>query len=52
MLGQDQASIDLTMKTYGVKDGLATRIHQKAIEVMESKLGTVHPTQNNNVRGD
>lgn len=27
LLGQDQSSIDLTLKTYGVRKGLATRIH-------------------------
>ena len=32
MLGLDQTSIDLTLKTYGVKNGLATRIHNAIID--------------------
>lgn len=31
MLGQDTSSIDLTLKTYGVAKGLATRIHQSQV---------------------
>lgn len=31
MLGQDQTSVDLTLKNYGVKGGLATRIHNTEV---------------------
>ena len=31
MLGQDQSSIDLTMKSYGVEGGLATRVHSTSL---------------------
>jgi len=47
MLGLDQTSIDLTLKTYGVKNGLATRIHNAIIDqgssLQSNKITTVHP---------
>ena len=46
MLGLDQTSIDLTLKTYGVKNGLATRIHNAILDkgsLQSNKITTVFP---------
>ncbi len=43
MLGRDQTSIDLSLKTYGVKKGLATSIHSQALK-QGGKIALVHPS--------
>ena len=46
MLGQDQGSIDLTVKSYRVPKGLATRIHKSVLGLKDvSAIAALEPEE-------